>query len=215
MDSDLDSDSERRRKKTEKRMKKSGKPYPESRSVMVRGERYRRCACAVVFDDRGMILVGERSDRPGSWNMPQGGIEKNESLEDAASRELYEETGIMVGKDGVVELVGALPEDDGYAYRVDGASWLADRGLAGQRLEFCLFRWRAKSDEDARAMEDPSNHPAVNLSGLNGETREFERLDWKSFDDVVASVWPSKRAPYELMRDVAAPIVAANVRDQS
>ena len=36
---------------------------------------YRRCAAALVFNARGEVLVGERRDKPGSWNMPQGGIE--------------------------------------------------------------------------------------------------------------------------------------------
>lgn len=220
MSSDASSseDAAKRAKKAAKRAKKVGAAYPETRSVEVRGERYRRCACAVVFNDRGEILVGERSDRPGSWNMPQGGIEKKESVEAAAARELFEETGVRAKSsenddDGVVELVGALPEDDGYCYRVDGPSWLSDRGLVGQRLEFCLFRWRARDAADARALEDPSSHPAVNLSGLDGEPREFSRLRWMSFDDVVEGVWPSKRGPYALARDVARPRVARALAD--
>lgn len=217
-DASSSEDAAKRAKKAAKRAKKAGAAYPETRSVEAGGERYRRCACAVVFNDRGEILVGERSDRPGSWNMPQGGIEKNESVEAAAARELFEETGVRAKSganddDGVVELVGALPEDNGYCYRVDGPSWLSERGLVGQRLEFCLFRWRARDAADARALEDPSSHPAVNLSGLDGEPREFSRLRWMSFDDVVEGVWPSKRGPYALARDVARPRVARALAD--
>jgi hypothetical protein len=41
------------------------------------------------------------------------------------------------------------------------------------------------------------------LAGENGESREFDRLRWMDFDDIVADVWPAKRAPYALARDVA------------
>ena len=191
--------------KTKTKKKKKTSPYPESRSVTVNGERYRRCAAAIVFNDRGQVLCGERSDRKGSWNMPQGGIEKGETVEAAATRELFEETGVRAatGEDdgdvGLVRLVGALPEDDGYCYRVDESTWLAKRGLAGQRLEFCLFHWPGADGVSS----DPTRHPAVNLAGENGESREFDRLRWMDFDDIVADVWPTKRVPYALARDVS------------
>ena len=49
--------------------------YPEEQKVEVGGKLYRRCAAALVFNLKGEVLVGERTDRPGSWNMPQGGVE--------------------------------------------------------------------------------------------------------------------------------------------
>jgi len=51
------------------------KVYPEEQTVEVGGRTYRRCAAALVFNIKGEVLVGERCDRPGSWNMPQGGVE--------------------------------------------------------------------------------------------------------------------------------------------
>lgn len=51
------------------------KVYPEEQKVEVGGKLYRRCAAALVFNVKGEVLVGERTDRPGSWNMPQGGVE--------------------------------------------------------------------------------------------------------------------------------------------
>ena len=194
--------------------KSTSKAYPEARSVTVNGERYRRCAAALVFNDRGEILCGERSDRAGSWNAPQGGVEAGERVEDAAARELFEETGVRAMMDattsssnGVVRLIGALPESDGYCYRVEEHTWLAERGLAGQRLEFALFHWPGV-DCDA----DPTTHPAVNLAGENGESREFNRLRWIDFDEMVRDVWPSKRAPYALARDVASPLIRDALR---
>ena len=48
----------------------------------------------IVLNSKGDIFLGERSDEPGHWQFPQGGIESSETLEENAFRELSEETGI-------------------------------------------------------------------------------------------------------------------------
>ncbi len=55
---------------------------------------FRPNAAAVIINDRGLILVGQRADIPGSWQLPQGGIDQNENAEKAILREVEEETGI-------------------------------------------------------------------------------------------------------------------------
>ena len=49
---------------------------------------------AAVRRSDGRLLVFERCDLPGQWQLPQGGVESGESLEQAAWRELEEETGL-------------------------------------------------------------------------------------------------------------------------
>ena len=49
---------------------------------------------AMVVIKKGRILLLERSFHKNSWQLPQGGIEDNESAEKAMWRELEEETGI-------------------------------------------------------------------------------------------------------------------------
>lgn len=52
-------------------------------------------AGGVVTNDDGQVLLQRRGDR-GSWGFPGGAVEYGESLEEAAVREIYEETGLKV-----------------------------------------------------------------------------------------------------------------------
>ena len=64
---------------------------------------YRPCAGILLLNKHDQIFVGERIDRPGAWQMPQGGIDVGEDTEAAALRELEEEIGVKA-KD--VKLLG-------------------------------------------------------------------------------------------------------------
>ncbi|MFJ2605825.1 NUDIX hydrolase [Streptomyces sp. NPDC087425] len=61
-------------------------------------EGLRKVARVVVFDpdDRVLLLHGHEPDDPSDdwWFTPGGGVEGDETLEEAARRELFEETGI-------------------------------------------------------------------------------------------------------------------------
>ena len=48
----------------------------------------------VLFNEDGKVLLEERSD-DGYFDFPGGSIDLKESAEDAAKRELYEETGLI------------------------------------------------------------------------------------------------------------------------
>ncbi len=54
---------------------------------------YRPCVGITLFNRQGKVFVGERIDTPGAWQMPQGGIDLNETPEQTAIRELKEEIG--------------------------------------------------------------------------------------------------------------------------
>ena len=50
----------------------------------------------IVLNKENKVLVGKRKDNPvEKWQMPQGGVEKNENLINAMKRELQEETSII------------------------------------------------------------------------------------------------------------------------
>ena len=53
----------------------------------------------ILLNSENKVFVGKRIDNPENfWQMPQGGINNNESFFQAAKRELEEETGITKTK---------------------------------------------------------------------------------------------------------------------
>ena len=55
---------------------------------------YRPNVAAIIRRADQKILVGERADRPGAWQFPQGGVKPSETAEEALQRELLEEVGL-------------------------------------------------------------------------------------------------------------------------
>lgn len=95
---------------------------------------FRAGVVAVVTNSRGQLLVFERSDVPGAWQLPQGGIDVGEAPRDAVWRELGEETGL--GPDDV-DLVGEHP--DWVVYEFPDQIRSAGKRL-GQAQRWYLFR---------------------------------------------------------------------------
>ena len=70
-------------------------------------EEYWRAGAPLRVNQNGIFLlgparqvfVGQRLDTPEAWQMPQGGIDPGEEAEEAAIRELGEETGVHGGLD--------------------------------------------------------------------------------------------------------------------
>ena len=74
---------------------------------------------AVVFSARNEILLIKRGKPPhyGRWMVPGGTLEWGESLEDAAIREVREETGIDIEIETFVEIIEAItPGQDGFHF---------------------------------------------------------------------------------------------------
>lgn len=73
------------------------------------GQKFAAC-CLIVADD-GKVLAVSRRDDPTAFGMPGGKVDPGETPEEAARRELFEETGLTAGK---MRLVFVHREDDGY-----------------------------------------------------------------------------------------------------
>lgn len=80
----------------------------------------------MVFDREGRILLIEHTYTPG-WHLPGGGVERGESIEESAVRELEEEAGILpVGRLQLLSVHdnrATFPGDHVLVYRLD--DWIA------------------------------------------------------------------------------------------
>ena len=74
---------------------------------------FRANVVAVVTNAKGRVMAFERSDVAGAWQLPQGGVDDGETPEEAAWRELGEETGL--GRQQV-ELVDEFPDWTAYEW---------------------------------------------------------------------------------------------------
>ncbi|RLL43692.1 NUDIX domain-containing protein [Oceanobacillus piezotolerans] len=53
-------------------------------------------AVAIILDEKGRILLQQRTHPKGAWGIPGGLMELGESTEEVAKREVYEETGLIM-----------------------------------------------------------------------------------------------------------------------
>jgi len=141
---------------------------------------YRPCVGLCLMRGDGRVFVGERLDRPGAWQFPQGGIDEGEDVVNAAFRELYEETGI--GRDHAQllrvhpsPLRYDIPEDYlkriewGHLFKGQEQHWVALRFLGGEHNIHLTLH----------------SHP------------EFARHQWVDLRDVPSLAVPFKRKTYE------------------
>ena len=131
----------------------------------MQNKKYRPNVAIFVINRRGEILTCERSDHHGTWQIPQGGIEKGEKNKDAAIRELYEEIGTRSAK-----YVARVPG----RFRYDWPKKLRRKGYRGQEQVFFIFEispW-AKIDLKRASKKDPK---------IKQEFKKYEFLPPKAF----------------------------------
>ena len=58
-----------------------------------------------IFDAEGRLLLGGDTEM-GCWTLPGGAVDPNEQPADAAARECFEETGLIVKLDALIGLFG-------------------------------------------------------------------------------------------------------------
>ena len=139
---------------------------------------YRANVGIVLMHDDGRVFLGGRPGGRG-WQFPQGGIRREETLEQALYRELREEIGLAAGE---VEYRGETR--DWLRYRLP-ANYVRRRSSArciGQKQRWVLLRLRAA---DERLRFDATAEPP-----------EFERWRWADFWDPVREVVFFKREVY-------------------
>ena len=122
----------------------------------------------IVLNENNKVFVGRRKDNPvNKWQMPQGGIDKNEKPLNAMKRELAEETSITKIK--------VLKEIDNWLeYELPpnllGKIWKGK--YRGQKQKWFIVKFVGKEDE-------------INLNTKNPEFIEWKWIDYNLLTDVI------------------------------
>ena len=132
---------------------------------------------AIVLNEHNKVLVGKRKDNPiDKWQMPQGGVDKDEDLYSAMRRELYEETSIKSFKfirEIEKWLTYELPEN------LKGKIWKGK--FRGQKQKWYILRFTGDDKE------------------INVKTKNPEFIDWKwiKIEELPQSIVDFKKKVYE------------------
>jgi len=131
----------------------------------------------VILNKNNLVFVGKRKDNPiNKWQMPQGGVNKNEDLISAMKRELYEETNIKnieILKELNMWLEYELPKN------LLGIIWKGK--FRGQKQRWFITRFKGDESE-------------INL---NTSHPEFIEWKWIKIDDLPCVIVDFKKKVYE------------------
>ncbi len=132
---------------------------------------------AIVLNNNNKIFVGKRKDNPiDKWQMPQGGVNKNENFITAMKRELEEETSIKS-----IEILKTL--DNFFIYELPkellGIIWKGK--FRGQKQKWFIVRFKGEDSE------------------INLKTKHPEFIEWKWIEmgDLPKVIVDFKKKVYE------------------
>tara|TARA_Y100001935_G_scaffold47145_1_gene39009 strand:- start:1896 stop:2372 length:477 start_codon:yes stop_codon:yes gene_type:complete len=135
----------------------------------------------ILLNSENKVFVAKRIDNPKNfWQMPQGGVDKNEDFLSAALRELKEETSISN-----VKLIKELDEMTTYELpdSLLGVIWKGK--YKGQKQKWFLMRFMGNEDE------------------INLKTKYPEFLEWRwiEIDEITKFVVDFKLEVYQTIKD--------------
>jgi putative (di)nucleoside polyphosphate hydrolase len=137
---------------------------------------YRKGVGMIVVNSSGMIFSGSRIDSNDCWQMPQGGMINNESIIEAALRELEEETSIKN-----VMLMKISKEWISYELPEILLSSLWNGRYRGQTQRWVLLKFFGNDTE-------------INI---NTKRAEFAKWKWSTPDQVINEIVEFKKSVYK------------------
>ena len=146
-------------------------------------ENYRPNVGIMIVNRDHHILAGDALHYPGEWMMPQGGIDAEETAQQALTRELHEETGLSSSE---VQLL--REHEDWLQYRFRKPQFKNGIYYVGQRQKWYLLEYNGDLPDANRTPE-----------------REFSRFDWVEPDWLVTQIPPFKKDVYRAVLDAFRP----------
>ncbi len=155
---------------------------------------YRNSAGVCLFNKEGLVLVAERADSSGSWQMPQGGIQVGEDPAVAVFREMKEEIGT-----DKAEIIGKVPERLCYEFP----------DYFSRRHE--KFRGKYRGQEQVWfAMRFLGEDSDISLAGADDpEPAEFVAWRWIELPKIVDLIVDFKKPGYKRIVSCFTPLVEA------
>jgi len=170
---------------------------------------YRRGVGLCLFNAKGLVLMAERRDRRDSWQMPQGGVNKEEDTALAALREMKEE----IGTDNA-RIIAKLPQ----LLRYEFPDWLQNRRLGkDSSTGAVIFRGKYRGQEQEWfALQFLGQDSDIDLSGEHEpELPEFVNWKWVELAATPAMIVPFKKPIYDAMAAGFAPLAEAIKRGEN
>jgi len=134
---------------------------------------YRHGVVGVFINENGLLLGCERQDRLAAWQLPQGGIDKGESADQAIIREMEEELGT-----DKFEVVRAGAGKTSYDFPAD-LKLPITKNFRGQIHSWYLLRFLNKAEPN-----------------LSVSDKEFVNWCWMSAEELIAATVHWKKEAY-------------------
>ncbi len=156
---------------------------------------YRPCVGVVLLNGEGKIWIGRRCEDLISqewdkrWQMPQGGIDHGEDPKAAASRELFEETGVSSAA-----VIAESKDWIKYDLPPEAVGKAMKGRFRGQRQKWFAMRFIGDERE-------------INLA-LEGHKPEFDAWRWAEASEVLNEIVEFKRGVYAAVLKEFAPLLA-------
>ncbi len=139
---------------------------------------YRPCVGILLANAEGRVFVGQRRDSEfDAWQMPQGGIDDGEAPQEAALRELWEETGVTAD---LVQIEAESGQWLPYELPHDLVPKLWKGRYRGQKQKWFLMRFLGRDSQINIATAQP----------------EFSKWRWLDAAALVENIVPFKRDVY-------------------